>query len=195
MKKSDRTRAAILDAARRLFAERGYDATTVRDVAAGAGVDAALVIRYFGNKEALFAQAAEFRLDLPDLRSVPPAKVGEVLVRHFLGIWEGPNANGGLAILLRSATSNELSAQKMRDIFGAQVLPALSRAGGRQGAARRAGLVATQMIGLAMCRYVLKLPAIAAMPAEEVVRIVAPTVQRYLVGLDEEAKGRAPARE
>jgi AcrR family transcriptional regulator len=184
MKKSDRTRAAILEAARLLFAERGYDAATVRDVAGAAGVDPALVIRYFGNKEALFAQAADFRLDLPDLRTVEPDRVGEALVRHFLLLWEGPRSSGGLAILLRSATSNEMSAQKMREIFAAQVLPALSRLGSRKGAARRAGLVASQVIGLAMTRYVLKLPAVAAIPAEELVRIVAPTIQRYLTQVD-----------
>ena len=76
LKKSDRTRAAIIDAARRLFAEAGYDRTSIRDIAAVAGADPALVIRYFGSKDQLFAQAAEITLRLPDLSAVPAAEIG-----------------------------------------------------------------------------------------------------------------------
>lgn len=181
-RKSDRTRAAILDAARRLFAERGHGATTIRDIAAEAGIDPALVMRYFGSKDELFVRAAEFELKLPALDKVDRDKVGEALLRHFLGVWEGPQANQGMAVLLRSAASNEMSADKMREVFAAQVLPALARIGSRATAGRRAGLVASQLLGLALCRYVLVIPPVAQMAFEDLVRHVAPTVQRYAVG-------------
>jgi len=180
--KSDRTRSAILEAAQRLFAERGYDGTTIRDVAAEAAIDPAMVIRYFGSKDELFIRAAAIELELPALNKVARTSIGEALVRHFLGIWEGPQANSGMAVLLRSAASNDLSAGKMREVFAAQVLPALARVGTRATVGRRAGLVASQLLGLALCRYVLKLPAIAEMPVEELVKQVAPTIQRYAVG-------------
>lgn len=181
-KKSDRTRAAILEAARQLFAERGPAATTVRDVAAAAGVDPALVIRYFGSKDELFLRAAEFRLQLPPVDKLDPARVGERLVRHFLDIWEGPQANMAMAVLLRSAASNKASAQQVQEIFTTQVMPAIATLGTRSTAGRRAGLVATQLLGLALCRYVLRLPPITQMKPEEIVKSVGPTVQRYALG-------------
>ena len=180
--KSDRTRAAILSAAQDLFADQGYERTTVRDIAAQAGIDPALVIRYFGSKEGLFARAALFDLQLPDLRRVDPTERGSTLVRPFLGLWEGERANGGLAILLRSAASNPLAAEKLKEVFAGQVLPTLAQAVGTGNAAEQAGLVSSQLLGLALCRYVLKLPPVVDMPSEHIVRDVGPTIQRYLSG-------------
>jgi AcrR family transcriptional regulator len=182
--KSDRTRAAILVAAQQLFAEHGYDGTTVRDVAARASIDPAMVIRYFGNKDELFAQAAHIELSLPDLRTVEPGAVGKVLIRHFLGIWEGAASGKGMAILLRSATSNEYAAIKTREAFAAQVRPAIATLGGTANASSRAGLVASQLLGLALCRYVLKLPPVVALSHDEIIDNIGPTLQRYATGTD-----------
>lgn len=180
--KSERTRAAILDAARQLFGELGYERTTVRDIAARAAIDAAMVIRYFGSKEGLFAQATAFDLKLPDLSGVAPARRGRALVAHFLALWEGPDGNEGMTILLRAAATNADAAEKMREIFAAQVAPLVAAGTARADAARRAGLVATQTLGLALARYVLKLPPVAAMSGPELVDAIGPTLQRYLVG-------------
>ena len=177
--KSDRTRAAILEAARELFAAEGYERATVRDIAAKASIDPALVIRYFGSKEALFVRAADIELRMPDLAAAPGSR-GEAIVRHFLSIWEGEGGNPGMTILLRSAASNPVAAEKLRDVFARQVLPALGRAGG--GDPGRAGLVSSQLLGLALCRYVFELPPVVAMPVERIVREVGETVQRYLDG-------------
>ena len=108
---------------------QGYERTTVRDIAAIAEIDPALVIRYFGSKDELFARVAVFDLKLPDLSKADRSKIGEMLVRHFLSLWEGENANGGMPIMLRSAASNEVAANKLRDVFAGQVMPALARAG------------------------------------------------------------------
>lgn len=180
--KADRTRAAILAAAQKLFAGQGYELTTVRDIAAIADIDPALVIRYFGSKDELFARAAVFNLKLPDLGKAERSEIGEALVRHFLGLWEGENANGAMPILLRSAASNESAANKLREIFMGQVLPALTRAGGRSGAAERAGLVSSQLLGLALCRYVLKLPPVVGLSQDTIIREVGRTIQRYATG-------------
>ena len=177
--KSRRTREAIEAAARDLFAELGFERTTVRDIGAQAGIDPSMVIRYFGGKDALFARVAVPDLQLPDLSDVDPATIGETLVRHFLDQWEGEAAGGGMPILLRSSASNEEAANRLRGIFIAQVFPAIARAGPPETAAFRAGLVASQLLGLALTRYVLRLPPVVAMAPEDIVRFVGETVQRY----------------
>ena len=181
-RKSDRTRAAILAAAEALFAAHGFERTTVRDIAERAAIDPAMVIRYFGSKDELFAEAAVIDLKLPDLSRIDRAAIGENLIRHFLTLWEGENANGGLPILLRSAASNEYAASKLRELFTAQVMPAIARTGSRATAAERAGLVASQLLGVALCRYVLKLPPVVAIPQATIVREVGQTIQRYATG-------------
>ena len=178
--KSDRTRAAILAAARALFAAQGYERTTVREIAARAEIDPALVVRYFGGKEGLFAHAADFDLDLPPLAAIAPGQRGRASVAHFLKVWEGDGA--GLPVLLRSAASNPAAAQRLNAIFAGQVAPALAHGLPGSDAARRAGLVASQLLGLALCRYLLKLPPVVAMTDAEVVDAVGETVERYLDG-------------
>jgi len=180
--KSIRTREAIETAARELFAINGFDRTTVRDIGARAGIDASMIIRYFGSKDALFAHVAMPDLHMPDLSGADPATIGETMVRHFLEQWEGERAGGGLPVLLRSAASNEEAAVRLRDIFRDQVFPAIARAGPPETAATRAGLVASQILGLAMARYVLRLPPVVAMSQELIIRTVGDTVQRYATG-------------
>src|SRR6266705_3863507 len=99
-RRSDTTKAAILAAARQHFAASGYERATIRAIAADAGIDPAMVMRYFGNKEKLFAAAAEFDLRLPDLTAVPRASLGSVLVGFFLERWESDDL---LQALLRAA--------------------------------------------------------------------------------------------
>ena len=177
--KSAQTRATIEAAAKEAFAANGFDRTSLRDVAARAGIDAAMIIRYFGGKDALFARVATPDLRLPDLRDIDSAKIGETLVRHFLEQWE--DGSGGLAVLLRSATSNEEAAQRLLDVFRGQVFPAIARAGGDR-PRERAGLIASQILGLAFTRYLLKIPPMATMPRETLVRAIGATVQRYAMG-------------
>ena len=192
VRKSDRTRAAILDAAQKLFAEHGHERTTVREIAAKASVDPALVIRYFGSKDGLFAEttefdskdelfvrAAAFDLEIPDLDKIKHSQVRETLIRRFLELGEGYT---GMTVLLRSAASNEYAASRVRKLIAAQVVPAFARAGNRAAARERAALVASQLLGLALCRYILKISPLAEMSPEEIVKHIAPTLQRYANG-------------
>ena len=180
--KSERTRAVILRAAEELFSEHGYERTTVRDIAARASIDPAMVMRYFGSKDALFARTAHFDLRLPGLASTAPSEIGAALVRHAIGLWEGDRARSGLVILLRAAASSDEAAGKVRDVFASQVAPAVARAGGGKDARTRAGLVASQMLGLALCRYILKVPPVVEMSPDDIVKSVGPTIQRYIAG-------------
>jgi AcrR family transcriptional regulator len=174
-RKADQTKAVILAAARERFAESGYEAATIRGIAADANIDPSMVMRYFGNKEQLFAAAAQFDLRFPDLSGVEPDELGHALVSHFLALWEGDEA---LTVLLRSATTNAEAAQRMKDIFAAQLLPVIAKFVPDE-AARRAGLIATQVLGMALCRFVLRLPPVVAMSADELHHWLGPTLQRY----------------
>ncbi|BDX30386.1 TetR family transcriptional regulator [Mycobacterium antarcticum] len=173
--KADRTKSVILAAAKERFAESGYEATTIRAIAADANIDPSMVMRYFGSKDQLFAAAAEFDLQFPDLSDVDPAEVGKAMVSHFLARWEGDEA---LVVLLRSATTNAEAAQRMTDIFAAQLLPAIAKFGPAD-APRRAGLIATQVLGMALCRFVLRLPPVVDMDGDELIEWLGPTLQRY----------------
>jgi AcrR family transcriptional regulator len=181
-RKSDRTRAAILKAAQAQFQRNGYDRTTIRSVAAAADIDPAMVMRYYGNKDGLFAAAVDVDLHLPDLTAVPARQRGRALLEHFVRRWEGDLSDDVLVLLLRSAVTDERAAQRLRAVFQEQLVAALSRTTTPEDALRRAGLLASQTLGLALGRYLLKLPGLADRPAEDVVSDLAPTIQRYLAG-------------
>lgn len=178
-RRSDATKAAILAAAREQFAASGYQGATIRTIAAAAAIDPAMVMRYFGNKEGLFAAAAEFDLRLPDLSLLPRGAVGPALVAHFLDRWEGDDT---LMALLRTGVTNAAAAERLKGLFATQVAPVVARLSGlpRAAALARAGLVATQILGLALCRYVLQLPPVVALEREQIVRRVGGTLEAYL---------------
>ena len=178
VRRSDATRAAILAAARERFATDGYERATIRAIAADASIDPSMVMRYYGNKEKLFAAAAEFDLQLPDVSTIPAEELGLRLAQHFLRRWEGDEP---LTALLRAAATNEAAAQRMRELFGAQLVPVAAAACGDPAEApRRAGLVASQVLGMALCRYVLRLPPVTAMSSDEAAAWLGPVIQRYL---------------
>jgi AcrR family transcriptional regulator len=173
---SAETKAVILAAARERFAQSGFERATIRAIAADANIDPSMVMRYFGSKDQLFAAAADFDLDFPDLSSAQPGQRGAALVAHFINRWERDEA---LIVLLRSSTTNAEAAKRMQDIFAAQLLPEIVKVNAAD-PARSAGLIASQMLGLALCRYVLRLPPVVAMPRDDVVSWLGPTIQRYL---------------
>lgn len=188
-RKSDRTRLAILTAAKDQFAQHGYDRANIRSIAAQAQIDPSMVMRYFVNKEGLFAAAVDVDLQLPDLREVPRARLGRVLTEHFLARWEGELSDDVLVLLLRSAVTNEQAAARLREVFLGQVATMLQPVVDPAQIRRRAGLVTSQMLGLALTRYLLGIPGVVQRSAAELVADVAPTIQRYLVGQLPQAGG------
>ncbi len=181
------TRDAILAAARQAFAERGYDGASIRSIAAAAGVDPALVHHYFGTKDELFAATVNFPANpaefVPRVLAGGAEGVGERLVRAFVSTWDSPVGAAGVA-LLRSAVSSQLAARLLREFLTTQILRrvnAMLQIDPAE-APLRAALVASQVSGLALMRYVLKVEPLASAPPEDVVAAVAPTIQRYLTG-------------
>jgi AcrR family transcriptional regulator len=177
----------VLAAAREAFADRGYDGASIRGIAAAAGVDPALVHHYFGTKDALFLAAVEAPIDpdelLPGILAVPPEERGEAVVRMVLRVWDGP-ARPAILALVRSAVNHEWSAALLREfvltkivrrVVGSVDVPAEEREA-------RGALVASQVIGLVLTRYVLRLEPNASATHESLAAAVGPTIQRYLTG-------------
>jgi AcrR family transcriptional regulator len=180
------TRSRIVAAARQRFAADGYERATIRAIAADAGVDPSLVMRYFGNKQGLFVAAAEIELRIPDLGHLPRARAGAGLVEHFLDRWEGDDI---LLALLRTAATNERAAERMRSIWMTQPLPALAALGvPARSAATPIALINALFLGFAYSRYVLKFPPLVKMRRGEIVRWLGPVVQHYL-GAELESHG------
>jgi AcrR family transcriptional regulator len=179
------TRAAILTEARMLFAAQGYAGTSVRAVATSAGVDAALVHHYFGTKDDLFLAALRVPLDPREVLAPVAAGgldgAGERLVRTFVSVWDDEQTRLPLLALVRGVL--EPGGERLvSDGFLRIVLGPVGLALGIDQPERRMGLVASQLIGLVMARYVLKLEPPASTPAEDLVATYAPTLQRYLPG-------------
>jgi AcrR family transcriptional regulator len=163
--------------ARRLFAELGYERTTVRAIAAEAGIDPAMVMRYYGSKDGLFAAATEFDLRLADIAVGPIEDLGRRLVRHFLDRWEGDDE---FSLLLRAAISDPESARRLHSIFETQLTPALAGVATPKRLRDCAALVATQMVGLGCMRYVLRVPNVAALSRHAITEQVGAAIQQYV---------------
>jgi AcrR family transcriptional regulator len=177
----------VLAAAREAFAEKGFDGATIRGIATAAGVDPALVHHYFGTKDALFLAAVDAPADpaglLPEVLAGGPDGLGERILRMFLQVWDGPIQTAGLA-LVRSAVANEWTARLLREFLVTRVIRLVVGTLDLSDEERevRGSLVASQLVGLVMSRYVLRIEPLASAPAEAVVHAVAPTLQRYLTG-------------
>ncbi|KAB2372539.1 TetR/AcrR family transcriptional regulator [Actinomadura montaniterrae] len=176
------TREAILAEAREMFADKGYDGTSLRAIARAAGVDPALVHHFFGTKEGVFVEAMRFPVDpavvLPHLLSQPHERLGESIVRTFLQVWDDPDRRAPILAMLRSAMTNERAAAMMREFVTSALLVRAEAAG----AVSRLSIQAAvgQMIGVMILRYVLLVEPMASASEDELVALVAPTLQRYL---------------
>jgi AcrR family transcriptional regulator len=183
---SSGSREGILKAARAEFAARGYHGATIRGIARRAGYDPALVLHFFGSKDDLFAESIRMTLDpgqiVPALLAGDRAELGERLVRLVLEVWGRPEVQDVMLSVLRSATSNEAAAAALRRFITREVLTPIAEATGLPDAPLRASLAGSQVVGLAVARYVVKVEPLASAEDEDVIRWVGPTLQRYLIG-------------
>ena len=181
------TRERILATAREAFADAGFEATSVRSIASRAGVDQALVHRYFGTKKRLFLATLDVPFDpgevLAPVRWAAPQERGEVLVRTLLELWDSEAEPVVLSVVRTLMTTadgadlvrgflEELTLVHLRDLVDSPV----------GSAPLRVSLVATQMAGLLMARKVVRLEPVASLPVADTVALVAPVVQHYLTG-------------
>lgn len=180
------TRERILTSARELFARNGIDRTSIRAVAAGAGVDSALVHHYFGTKEQLFAAAIHIPIDpmtvLVPMRETPVEELGLRLPSVLLPIWDS-EMGAGLIATLRSLIAGadvSLARSFLQDVVVREVG---SRVDTPPGTGKiRAQFVASQLMGVVMARYIVQIEPFASLPAEQIAHTIAPNLQRYLTG-------------
>jgi len=184
------TREAILGAARKRFGDHGYTGATIRAIAADAGVDPALVHHFFGTKEGLFAAAMSLPLIPGEMIAAalapgardPGLSLGEHLARTVLAAWDVTEIRDTFLGLLRTAVTSEEAAAMLREFVTESILGRLAEAAGTAEADYRAALVASQVLGLALTRYVLGLTPLAAASSEDLAAAIGPTLERYLTG-------------
>lgn len=172
------TRETILRAARAQFSTHGFERTTIRSIASEARVDPALVMHYFGSKADLFAAVSRLEVRFPDLSGVAPERLADVLVPLFVQVWD---PHGSFLPLLRAAATNRTAADTLLAVFVEQVAPALAGVAPDR-AAERAALVGSQVLGIAMARFVVGVPALAEMDDATLTEWVRPVLARYLTG-------------
>ena len=176
------TRQKVLRAARAQFARRGYEGATIRGIAAAARVDPKLVLHYFESKEGLFSAAMEFPFDpaaaIPTLLEPGLDRLGERLARFFIDVWDSPDGARAQA-LVRSVVTSESAASLMRDFVTREILARVAQALKLDRPQVRASLAASQLIGIAMLRYVVKVEPLASASSDEVAAWIGPTLQRY----------------
>jgi AcrR family transcriptional regulator len=191
------SRSHIIAAARDAFAEYGYDRATIRDIARRASVDPALVIHYFRSKEALFSAALELPISPSQVFARGMAagrdQLGATIVRAFLEAWDAPETRVRLMAMLRSALTNETAMGMIRDLLTREVFGPVTTALGVPDARLRANLVGSQLLGLAVMRYIGRIEPLASASVDQVVSAIGPTVQRYLTADFGSAGGPADA--
>ncbi|WP_028925769.1 TetR/AcrR family transcriptional regulator [Pseudonocardia acaciae] len=179
------TRGALLAAARTEFAERGYQGARVRSIAAAAGVDAAMVNHWFGGKNGLFVAALDLPVNpeiiLTRVLEGDPDTAGERIVRNFIAVWDA-SGGGAFAALLRSVATHEAAARMMREFVVNVIFRRLTHALGPDQPELRACLCGSQMVGLGMARYVVKLDPLSTADADTLAAAIGPNLQRYLTG-------------
>lgn len=182
------SRDAVLAAAKKRFATEGYEKTTLRAIARDAHVDPSMVLYLFGSKEDLFRESLRLIFDPQVLASAMTGgghgddpDIGTRMVRTYMSIWESPDTGPTMVAMLQSATSNSDAHDAFRSFMQTYVLTAVSGVlGGDEQARLRALLAASQLVGTAVLRYVMKIPPLATVSGDELVRLIAPTVTRYL---------------
>jgi AcrR family transcriptional regulator len=176
----------VLEAARAEFAARGYEKASMRAIGRAAGVDAALLHHYFGSKDRLFMAAMEFPVEpkavVELVLSGDRAAIGERVAEFLLSVWEQPAALERLLALLRAAATTEQVAQLMRGFVQQELVLRVAEELGLEQGELRTELMLSQVLGLAMARYVLKVEPLASATRAELVPLLAPTFQGYLGG-------------
>jgi AcrR family transcriptional regulator len=179
------TRAELLAAARVEFAERGYDGATVRVIAERAGVDAAMVNHWFGGKESLFTAALDLPLDpgtiIAEVVPGDPDHLAERILARFLDLWD---STGGapLSTVLQSVAAHDAAARLLREFVNRVLVARVVSTVAPDRPELRAGLCGSQILGLAIVRYVVKVEPLASADHATVIAAVAPNLQRYLTG-------------
>lgn len=182
----DDTRAVIIEAARSAFAAQGYDRASLRSIARAAGVDPALVHHYFkGGKAELFAETLAVPINpaalVERIITGDRDRLGWRVIETFLAVWDAPERRETLTALIRSSMTSDESARMLREYLGREVFGRIAAATGVSDPELRGALAASQVVGMAVMRYIVKVPALVEAPNEQVVARLGPVLQHYLM--------------
>jgi AcrR family transcriptional regulator len=178
-RKGQRTRRRILQAARGVFADLGYERATIRGIAAAAGVDKSSVIQYFGTKQNLFREAVHWTIPVADAIADTPEQTAENLARGMLAAWAA-DPNSPMAVLVRASMTSEDAAEILRTHITSSAIPTLATAINAPDARLRAALVGAMLMGIASQRYLLRMPDLAEVDTEELLRLITPALQALI---------------
>jgi AcrR family transcriptional regulator len=180
------TQEEILEAARKLFLERGYQGATMRAIAKEAGVDASLIVHFFGNKLGLFSEAVEWPFEpdeeMPRILAGGRRQIGRNLVSLLIRTWDKEGERSPILTLVAAATTEPEAREMLREFIGTRLFTPLLANLDVDQPEIRANLLSSQMMGLGMARYVLRLEPLASAKPADVIRWVAPNLQRYATG-------------
>ena len=178
------TRSGIVATARRLFADAGYDKTSIRDIAAAAEVDPALIRHYFGSKAGLFRATMGWPFEPAQVSAYITGgahdEVAARLTRMFVTMWEQPDTRAPLLGILRGATTHDESATLVRQFIAGQLYPQLAESLAQPDAALRIDLAMAQLLGVALLRHILKVEPVASEPADELIARLTPVIRAHL---------------
>jgi AcrR family transcriptional regulator len=180
-----RTRVDILEAARSQFGSKGFDRTSLRAIAAEAGVDQALILHFFGSKIGLFLEVVDLPMDpdavIPAILEGPREEIGVRVATFVVSVLENEDARATVKAMVRAATSEPEAARVVRERLTHELWGPLAQELDVDAAELRVSLVGSQIIGLVLARYVVQVEPLASIPSERVISLIAPTLQRYLI--------------
>ena len=177
--RSQATRDRILDAARQLFGEVGFEKTTIRAVGKAAAIHPSMVMRYYSSKEELFAAAAKISFRMPDMLVVPLAERGEALVRHVLERWEGAGSDE-LQAILRAAGTHELARRRLAELVEEQAVPAIRSMLPGDHREERVGFIIMHIAGLVLSRYLFRHASVTTLNREAIIRRFGAAIQLHI---------------
>jgi AcrR family transcriptional regulator len=178
-RKGQRTRRQILEAARAVFGEVGYERATIRGIAAAANVDKSSIVKYFGTKQKLFEEAVTWTIPINDVVSEDPSQTAENLARGMLAAWSA-DPNSPMAVLLRASMTSEDAAQILRTHITYHAISAIATTIDRPDARLRAALLGAMLMGIASQRYLLRMPDLVDVDTEHILQLITPALRAVI---------------
>lgn len=178
-RKGQRTRRQILQTARAVFGEVGYERATIRGIASAAGVDKSSVVKYFGTKQKLFEEAVTWTIPIQDVVSEDPSRTAENLARGMLAAWAA-DPNSPMAVLLRASMTSEDAAEILRTHITDHAISSIAKAIDRPDARLRAALIGAMLMGIASQRYLLRMPDLVDVDTEHILKLITPALSSVI---------------
>ncbi|HEY2500163.1 MAG TPA: TetR family transcriptional regulator [Mycobacterium sp.] len=169
----------MLEAARAIFGDVGYERATIRGIAATANVDKSSVVKYFGSKQKLFEEAATWTIPIDDVVSADPSQTAENLARGMLAAWAA-DSNSPMAVLLRASMTSEEAANLLRTHITSHAVSTIAKTIDAPDARLRAALIGAILMGIASQRYLLRMPDLVDVDMEHLLRLITPALRAVI---------------